>query len=363
MAQDLDNLNDLPEQTGAFIDRCIHVPRGASIVVGVSGGLDSVALMSVLGELACMGERQYRLEVAHLDHGLRSGSADDADFVAALAKKFHLPCHIEKVDVAGQALPSEGIEQAGRRLRYDFLRRTAILAGSQIVAVAHHADDNVETVLFNLFRGTHLRGLGGMKPIRAMGKSGISLIRPFLQARRDEIETYCRMRHLSWREDESNTDKRFTRNFIRCELLPLLRDRLNPDLSGAVSRIARSAAEIDEFVSQIAEELFSSCQVDAAEGFCCLDVAALQQARPVIRRYVFRLALESIEAPMRAISAGHYEALSSMVDSAGNQSIDLPGLLRAKLDRGLVLLGPASCGGVEEEQVELLTPGTKALPG
>jgi tRNA(Ile)-lysidine synthase len=154
---------------------------GASVLVGVSGGTDSIALLHGLKRLAGQPARAYRLVVGHLDHTLRADSAGDADFVAAQADALGLECIRRQCDVTALAQQQgQGVEQAARMARYRFFREAALACRAQVVAVAHQADDNVETILFRLFRGTALRGLAGMADKRPLPESGIMLVRPML---------------------------------------------------------------------------------------------------------------------------------------------------------------------------------------
>ena len=174
--------NCLTESVARFIDARRLIEPAGGVVVAVSGGCDSVALLAVLRELADRPGCKWQLTVAHLNHGLRKEADADAEFVAELADKWHMACVVERVDVAAEARRTgRGIEEAGRSLRYDFLSATAAKLAAACVAVGHHADDNVETVLSRILRGTHLRGLAGMPAIRKLQGCDIMLIRPLLQ--------------------------------------------------------------------------------------------------------------------------------------------------------------------------------------
>ncbi|MFB3892114.1 MAG: tRNA lysidine(34) synthetase TilS [Phycisphaerae bacterium] len=366
--------DSLVESVAAFIDARKLIPHGAAVVVGVSGGADSVALLEVLCELAVPGGRGYRLSVAHLNHQLRPDADADADFVADLARRRGLPCVIEKKDVAAHARQTgKGIEQAARELRYDFLRRAAITAGATIVAVAHHADDNVETILYRIVRGTHLRGLCGMpvsRELRPAGKqerdeqepdgqsasatSSVVLIRPLLEVRRSEIEAFCTRRDLAWRTDSTNADVSYRRNFIRRELLPLLREKVSPRCDEAILRLAAGAQEVEEFLSaQAALALDKSrdshyflgdttSEEPIAGLRFSIDRTALAAQPPAIRTAAMRLALERLGAPMRSISAERLMELAALLDDSGPTALALPGGWLARRDGPAVVIEPKS---------------------
>ncbi len=343
-------------------------PRSA-VVVGVSGGPDSVALLSALRELAVLPQHRYRLTVAHLHHGLRSQADQEEQFVAELAGRWKLPCEIHRCDVRSEARRRrEGIELTARRLRYEFLRDTARRHGAARVAVGHHADDQVETVLFRLLRGCHLRGAAGMRPSRPLGE-GVTLVRPLLGLRREDVETYCQRQGLKWCHDASNIDLAFQRNVIRHELLPLLR-RCNPQVGQAVLDLAGAAAEAEDQLQHLGQALLDQA-VGAAEGApgtgAALDVAALWEAAPLVRRYAVRTALEQLGMPMGAVTAGHLHTLAAMAGQGRPRAVDLPGGWTASLDGRHLVIARGRASRVARltgywAAVRVVYPGRTALP-
>ncbi|MCY4144840.1 MAG: tRNA lysidine(34) synthetase TilS [Chloroflexi bacterium] len=227
----------------------------AGLVVAVSGGADSVALLHALRGL--QGQLGIALHVASLDHGLRGeAGARDLAFVAALAAEWRLPCALDAVDVP--RLSREwgiGIEAAGRRARYNFLTQVAARLDIDCVAVAHHADDQAETILMHMARGSGLRGLRGMRPASTLpGCPAIRLLRPLLGCSRADIEAYCAQYKLAYCTDVSNSDPRYRRNYIRSEIIPRLQ-MLNPAAARALQRLSESAAVDDEFIRQQFSEI------------------------------------------------------------------------------------------------------------
>ncbi|MGD0620945.1 MAG: tRNA lysidine(34) synthetase TilS [Thermacetogeniaceae bacterium] len=224
--------------------------RGMKIVVGVSGGADSVGLLQVLRQIA--PEYDLRLHVVHLNHMLRPEAADDAAFVRQLAHRFGLPVTIgcARVDTIARRLRT-GIEEAGRLARYRLLEQVADRIGAQRIAVGHHAGDQVETVLLNLMRGAGPGGLAGIPPRRGR------VVRPLLCASKEEIAAYCQGAGLEWRTDASNLSPEFLRNRIRHRLLPLLRKEFNPRFDQAVLRLAEIVGEEDRWFRRHAKVLLS----------------------------------------------------------------------------------------------------------
>src|SRR3989339_1922462 len=215
-------------------DKKLLSPRD-SVLIAVSGGADSIALLLFFDRVL---KRPFRLKlgVAHSNHGLRGKASDaDAAFVKAAAEKLELPFYEEKRKVKPRR--GESPEEKCRRLRYDFLQRTARARGFCKIATAHHADDQAETVLMRMFTGTGLAGLAG---IRAKNKN---LIRPLLTVTRRDILAYLRTAKQPFRTDKSNADVRFLRNRIRHRLMPLLKKEFGPHVVETLSRLADNAAE------------------------------------------------------------------------------------------------------------------------
>ncbi|MDO8476307.1 MAG: tRNA lysidine(34) synthetase TilS [Candidatus Rokubacteria bacterium] len=212
---------------------------GEAVLVAVSGGADSVALLDVLGALA--PELRLTLQVVHVHHGLRPEADADAGFAGGLCARLGIPFHLERVSVTREP-PWDGLEAEARRARYGAFREVARRVGAQRVATAHTADDQAETVLMRLLEGAGPRGLAGIAPVRGI------FIRPFLGARRADIEAHLRARGLAWVEDASNSDPRFLRNRIRHEVLPFLAEAVEP---GLVEHLARSAALVRAMVDDL----------------------------------------------------------------------------------------------------------------
>lgn len=277
----------------AEIDRRLRLhgggPAGAPVVIGVSGGADSVALL-----LACLalslrqrnGQAPLQPIAAHVHHHLRGQSADaDAAFVTDLCRRFGLPLRIEHVRPG--ALPGNVAENA-RQLRYEGLKRIAQMAGAATITVAHHADDQFETMLIALCRGAGVEGLAGMPWTRPLD-DGIALVRPLLAVRRSDCEDYCRAAGVAWRDDPSNTDVKNLRARLRRDVLPII-EELWPD---APARAASAADALEAARAALAERIE---QAFGAPGARCWPRGALADLPlPVLAAGLRRAALD--EAP------------------------------------------------------------------
>ena len=249
-----------------FEDRVLQTMRchdmaapGAHVLVAVSGGADSMALLHVLMALG------LRVEIAHLDHQTRGGeSRADADFVQAMASELGLPYHTESRAVTqGARERGESFEAYARKERYAFLCRVAREQDCYAVATGHHRDDQAETVLMRLLRGAGPTALAGIPPVRM--EQGVRIIRPMLECSRDEIRDWLRSRGIAWREDASNEDTQFLRNRIRHELIPSLREAYNPQLSAVLCRSAEALRQDASFLDFLAEDAFADCFVPPAQ--------------------------------------------------------------------------------------------------
>ena len=255
----------------------------ASLVVAASGGVDSTVLLDVLDGLG------YRLHVAHLDHALRPNSADDGRFVGDEAKRRGLSYSIERRDV-GEYARTEGLslEEAGRRQRYAFLDQVADQVGAEFIALGHHADDQAETVILHLLRGSGATGLGGMEIVRE-GR----YLRPLLRVRRAEIEEYARQRSLRYREDPSNRDSRFLRNRVRGELMPLLKS-YNPNIAEVLNRTAALLKAEDDLLAELTQEALDTVVCERCNDKVVLDSTRLLAYHIAIQRRVLRAALQGL---------------------------------------------------------------------
>jgi tRNA(Ile)-lysidine synthase len=361
-------VDELVADVAGFIDRRSLLRCGQGVVVGVSGGPDSVALLAVLRDLAAQAGRGYRLTAAHLDHQLRPAAAEEARFVARLAGAWGIACVVEARDVrAAAGAGGQGIEAAARGLRYEFLAAVAARCGADAVAVGHHADDNVETILQRIVRGTHLRGLAGIPASRVLGHGGPLLVRPMLQVRRERIEAFCRRRGLEWRTDESNADPAYRRNFIRHELLPLLRARLNERTEEALLRLAAAAAAAEQHLEQEGRQALARAIRHRTDRRIVLAASALTVEDEIVRTYALRAALEDLHAPLGDVTGDLLAELADLPLSPAPAAVTLPGRFLARREGGeLVIEATPPPGdlapGEYTRGFDLQCPGRTTLP-
>ena len=322
-------------------------PPGGRVVVGVSGGGDSLALLLVLAVLR--EALAVELTAVYVDHGLRpEEAAVEADLVAAVAAGLKVVFRSGTLPVRAHAREQGlSVEAAGRELRYGFLQQVAGEVGGAVVAVAHHADDQAEELLLRLIRGTGRAGLSGMAARNDQG-----VIRPFLNFPKARLTDYLQERHIAWREDSSNTDPRFLRNRVRLELLPLLERSFNPAIRAGLLRTGRILAAEDELLDELAGRLFREVVVAPRSGEeLTVDVARLAAAHPALQRRALELVLLELPAPVR------FQYIEDLRELAGGSSgeLHLPeGLRVVKAGGQLRFSYPA---GRVRQRGELAAPG------
>lgn len=296
-------------------------PHGGVILCAVSGGQDSVCLLHYLASIA--PRKGFFVAAGHLNHLMRPEAQRDEDFVRDLCRTLNVPFYTEAVPVCERAAQwGLGVEEAGRRLRYDFLTRTADSIGAQRIATAHHARDQAETVLLNLLRGTGTEGLAGIPPVRGR------IIRPLLQTDRPEIEAYLAAHGLDHVEDSTNRDTHYARNRLRQVLWPQL-ETINPALTRAIGRTADILRSEDAYLDALAAEYLPP------DG-TVLDTARLVEAPEALRPRILRLLLERLPTGKKDVGAVHIEALLAL--SAGGGALDLPGGAQAVCRDGCLRL-------------------------
>ncbi len=336
---------DLLRKVSDYISRHRMVERGDKVLVAVSGGPDSTALLHILYRLK--DDLGISLHVAHLNHMFRGKESEkDASFVAETAQRYGLPATVESVDVPSyRARRRLSNQMAAREVRYRFFLECAGQVGASRVALAHQADDQAETILFNFLRGSGISGLKGILPVR----DGI-YIRPLLNVRRSEIESYCSEMDLAFRQDLSNLKPVYTRNRIRLNLVPLLEEEYNPRLVPALLRLGEICREEDSYLERLAAKAFQGALLESNTGLVSLSLDRLVDLPPAVRRRVLRRAWQAVSGGAGHLDFKHAEAALDLVTSG---------------DTGAQAVMPGNVVAVRTyEALELKrAPLKKALPG
>ncbi|MHC1579020.1 MAG: tRNA lysidine(34) synthetase TilS [Dehalococcoidia bacterium] len=354
-----------------FIEQCGLIPRKGLVVVGVSGGADSVCLLHVLARWR--KGSGIKLHIAHLNHQLRGAESEaDAEYVSNLAGSLGISITIDRQDVAAyRAERNCSIEEAARELRYSFLARVAREVGASRIALGHTRDDQVETILMHILRGTGIAGLCGLAPCSPMAydsqgmsspgeaskvakgqRTKLLVIRPLLGVTRRETASYCQQHQLGPRIDSSNLSPSFFRNRLRLHLLPLLR-QYNPSIDEALLRLANIAREDIAFIEQQAAELWTEL-ARLENNAVYLDKKWVAGLPVALQRQLLREAVTKLVGDVRDIEAVHIEAARSLLNKSASKRVCLPhGIIGHSGYDELAFTRRPSRVGSEAQQYEL----------
>ena len=310
---------------------------GENVLMALSGGADSVALLLSLRELG------YPVQAFHLNHCLRGAESDrDEAFCRRLCEKLGVELAVERVDVAAAAGDS-AVEETARRIRYARLEQAA--HGAKI-AVAHNADDNLETMLFHLVRGTGAKGLAGIPPVRG------NIIRPLIEVERREIEAFLRARGQDFVIDSTNADTAYTRNRLRQQVVPVLLE-VNPQAAQAAARLGRQLRQDETCLQSYAQTCVQLC----AAGNNSWRIASLREAEPAVRTRALRLLLENAHMPLKDVTAKHIAALEHLLETdSPSAEVDLPNGYLARREYDVLRIVSKAETAVERPEIPLTIP-------
>lgn len=309
-----------------------------NVLVAVSGGPDSMALLRSVCALKSGG--QGRILVAHFNHRLRGEAADDDEaFVASAVRGLRLPLEVGRLsNGTTRRCGKHGLEGWARQARYRFLTETAAKVGARLVAVAHTADDQAETILHRILRGTGIGGLAGMRRTRPLSEA-VTLIRPLLTFRRAEILAYLQDLGQNYRIDATNLDVRRTRNRIRHRLLPELTENFNPNVVEALLRLGSLAAEVQSAIEPIVELRLEQVVVESAPQSACLDFRRVPRQPTYVVREMFMAIWRRGGWPLREMSYAHWDSLAALAEpSTRRRTQAFPGGVTAESSDGMVRL-------------------------
>lgn len=319
----------MKKETREYIERFHMVTPGDGVLVGLSGGADSVCLLHLLWCLK--DELSITLRALHVHHGLRGAEADrDAEFSRRFCESLQIPFAAVRIDAAAEAVAGGiSVEEAGRQARYRILTKEAERWESECscpvkIAVAHHGDDNVETILYHLFRGSGLRGLSGIPPVRGR------IIRPLLYSSRIRILAYLEEEGLSWTEDSTNGENDYTRNRIRNQLIPWITEEINAQAAANILRAGERIGQADRHFEALADawlDLHGERQEPAEYR---LSAAALAAEEEIVQGYILRQTFCRLSCPLKDISSVHLKEILALTGKETGKQVMLPHGIRAE---------------------------------
>ncbi|MDA1015464.1 MAG: tRNA lysidine(34) synthetase TilS [Planctomycetota bacterium] len=313
------------DELRAGVFRC-EMP-GKRVLVGVSGGADSVALLR--GLLALSRDANLQLHVGHFDHCLRDASAGDAEWVRELAETHATPCD------STSATPFSRAEESARDLRYAYFGSAAVRMRCEVVALAHTVDDQAETVLHHIIRGTGLPGLCGIPERRPLSAS-VAVVRPMRSVTREQVLAYLQEVGQDYRIDETNQDVQYTRNRIRHQLLPQLRTDFNGNVDSALYGLAEQAAAVVAWMDDLADEYLARSLI-TTDSTCRLDCRELKSLKPILVRHMLVRLWSRLNWPRKRMGSADWSRLAALVQTE-NAVENLPGNIDARRRGHLLVL-------------------------
>ncbi len=343
---------------------------GATLVAAISGGPDSTALLHCLARLS--DRMGLSLHAAHLNHDFRGEEAEeDARFAAALARGLGIPSTVDEADPMAYQRETgiSSFEEAAREVRYNFLASVARRTGAKAIALGHTADDQAETVLIHLLRGSGLPGLRGMGEMTEWRGPRATvqglLFRPMLEATRRDTLAYCRELNIPYREDSTNLSPTFTRNRVRHGLLPAL-EEYNPRVKDALIRMGRSASEAASFLESEVDGAWPGIAA-RRDGGLRLDADALRRLHPCLQGLALRRAYRETSGHLRRLTEAHVRAMVRLLHGRAGGAVSLPGGLTMRNLGDELVLGPREAAHVPrpvlEGETPLSLPGVARIPG
>lgn len=300
------------------------IQTGDFIVIGLSGGADSVSLFHFL----CSLKSEYNLNLiaVHIHHGIRGKEADDdAGFVNSLCSKYNVPCEIYKIDLHKEAQSLKMTEEeAGRFKRYQIFNKVLKKYKAVKIAVAHNMNDQAETVIMRIFRGTGLKGLTGIPPIRD------NIIRPLIECSRDDIEEYCTFYNLEYKKDYTNDMAIYTRNKIRLQLIPYIEQNFNKSIIKTLSNMSLILKEDDNYIENEANKYYNCCIISQNQNSLKLDIAKLNQYQLVIQKRILRLSIYNLIYDLHDIESIHMESILKLINGETGKKINITNNLVAE---------------------------------
>ena len=290
------------------------IQNGDKIVLGVSGGPDSISMLHILNEI----KEQYNFEiyVAHINHMIRDEAEDDEKYVQQYCQKNNLECFIKRIDVQQVAYTEKiGTEEAGRNIRYEFFEEILQEVGANKIAIAHNKNDKIETIIMNLLRGSGLSGIKGIEPIRDK-----KFIRPLIECERQEIEQYCEQQNLNPRIDKTNFENDYTRNKIRNIVIPYIKEEFNPNIIETLDRLSQVATVEGNYMDLQTQKIYQKLLIEKTEEQIILKLKEFNDQEKVIKSRIILLVVKELMGSAQRIEKIHIEDIIKLCsNNVGNK--------------------------------------------
>lgn len=305
----------MEEKVLKIIKKYNLIENGDKIVVGVSGGPDSITLLNILKNIKKNKYIDFEIIVCHINHMIRQEALEDEEYVKKYCKDNNIECYVKKIEVEKMAeIQKIGTEEAGRKVRYEFFNEILEKTNSNKIATAHTKNDNAETVLMNIIRGSGTTGLKGIEAKRD------NLIRPLIECNREEIENYCEINNLNPRVDKTNFENIYTRNKIRNLLIPYIKENFNPNIIEAINRLSDLSRKENEYLDRVTKKAYNNIVVEKRENQIILDLKKFNLLEEVIKSRLVLYTINILFGTRNGIEKKHIEDIIKLCsNSIGNK--------------------------------------------
>ena len=287
------------------------IEDGDKIVLGVSGGPDSISMLNILKEIKDAQIIKFEIYVAHINHMIRKEAIDDEKYVEDYCNRNNIKCYIKRIDVVKIANDKKmGTEEAGRNARYDFFEEILKDTDSNKIAIAHNKNDKIETIIMHLLRGSGLSGLKGIEPIRDN-----KFIRPLIECERSEIEQYCEENKLNPRIDKTNFENEYTRNKIRNIVIPYIKQEFNPNILQTLSRLSEVVTEEVEYVDKQTQKIYQQILIEKTDKQISLNLKKFNEQEKIIKSQLILLATKQLRGSTQGIEKIHIEDIIKLCNN------------------------------------------------
>lgn len=287
------------------------IQNGDKIVLGISGGPDSISMLNILNEIKNEEKIKFEIYVAHVNHMIRTEAIDDEKYVEEYCKNNNIKCYIKRIDILQMANEKKiGTEEAGRNARYDFFEEVLIKTDSNKIAIAHNKNDKIETIIMNLLRGSGLSGLKGIEPKREK-----KFIRPLIECERQEIERYCEDNKLNPRIDKTNFENEYTRNKIRNIVIPYIKQEFNPNIIQTLSRLSDVATDENKYVDKQAQKAYQEILIEKNEKRIILNLKEFNKQEKVIKNRMILFVTKQLMGSTQGIEKVHIEDIIKLCNN------------------------------------------------
>lgn len=292
------------------------IEDGDKIVLGVSGGPDSISMLNILKEIKDEQIIKFEIYIAHINHMIREEAIDDEKYVEDYCKKNNIKCYIKRIDVVKIANDKKiGTEEAGRKARYEFFEEILKKTNSNKIAIAHNINDKIETIIMHLLRGSGLSGLKGIEPIRDN-----KFIRPLIECERSEIEQYCEKYELNPRIDKTNFENEYTRNKIRNIVIPYIKQEFNPNIVQTLSRLSDVAIEEIKYISKQTQKIYQQILIEKEDRQIILNLKKFNEQEKIIKSQLILLTTKQLMGSTQGIEKIHIEDIIKLCsNNVGNK--------------------------------------------